>query len=73
MGRFADLIGTLADTFSIGPKGTRAKFDASGLTAERTITMPDASGTLKVTGHYDGGNASSVYTTAQHTFNGGSA
>lgn len=73
MGRFADLLGTLGTSFGIGPKGTRATLDASGLTAARTLAVPDASGTLQVAGHYDGGNASSVYTTGQHTFNGGGA
>lgn len=51
----------------------QATLDASGLTAARTLVVPDASGTLQVAGHYDGGNASSVYTTGQHTFNGGGA
>lgn len=50
-----------------------ATLDASGLTAPRTLTLPDASGTLLVNGRYDGGNASSVYTSAQHTFDGGDA
>ena len=73
MGRFADILGTLANGFRIGPKGAQGLADMSGLTADRTFTFPDASGTVQVSGHYDGGNASSVYTTGQHTFDGGSA
>ncbi|NBC34079.1 MAG: hypothetical protein GVY13_15505 [Alphaproteobacteria bacterium] len=38
------LIGTLAETFRIG-RG-KAVLDASGLTAERTLVLPDASGTI---------------------------
>lgn len=45
-GRFANLLGTLLDTFSIGPKGARATLDASGLTAERTYTAPDKTGVM---------------------------
>lgn len=36
---FGDLLGTLRNTFSVG----RAKFDASALTAARTIVLPDRS------------------------------
>ena len=49
MGRFADLLGTVKATFGIGPKGARATLDASGLTASRTHTLPDASGTVVLT------------------------
>lgn len=40
----SDLIGTLKNTFRI----KLATFDASGLTAARTFTLPDATGTLSV-------------------------
>lgn len=79
MGRFADILGTLGTSFGIGPKGSRAVLDASALSAARTHALPDKSGTLALTSdigasaHYDGGNATSVYTSAQHTFDGGSA
>lgn len=46
MGRFADILGTLADGFRIGPKGAQALADMSGLTADRTFAFPDASGTM---------------------------
>lgn len=72
-GLVQNLLATVCTTFGIGPKGARATLDASGLTSARTLNLPDASGTLLVNGHYDGGNASSVYTSAQHTFDGGSA
>lgn len=49
MGRFADLLGTVKTTFGIGPKGTRGTLDASGLTAMRTYTLPDAGGTVVLT------------------------
>lgn len=38
MGRFFDALGTVFPTFKVG----KAKFDASGLTAQRTFTLPDA-------------------------------
>lgn len=45
--------------------------DAAG---KLTITGSGGSGTAPaVSGHYDGGNAVSIYTLAQHTFNGGTA
>jgi len=46
MGRFADILGTLADGFRIGPKGAQALADMSGLTADRTFAFPDTSGTV---------------------------
>lgn len=42
MGLFLDLLGTLRDTLRI----KRATLDASGLTAARTYTLPDAAGTF---------------------------
>jgi hypothetical protein len=45
-GTWARLLGTLLSSFGIGTKGTRATLDASGLTSNRTLTLPDASGTL---------------------------
>lgn len=49
MGAFANLLGTVLTTFGIGPKGARATIDASAMTAQRTFTLPDASGTLATT------------------------
>lgn len=47
MGRFlGDLLGTISASFGIGPKGTRATLSASSLTANRTLALPDAAGTL---------------------------
>jgi hypothetical protein len=45
---WTDLLGTFSTTFRIG-KG-KAILDASGLTAARTFTLPDASGTLSLGG-----------------------
>lgn len=45
-GIVSDLIGTVRNTFRI----KRATFDASGLTAARTFTLPDTAGTLALTG-----------------------
>lgn len=50
MGWYPDILGTLATTFRVA----RATLDASSLTANRTLTLPDASGTLALTA----GNAS---------------
>ena len=41
-----DLLGTVFSTFKVG----QAKFDASGLTAQRVFVLPDASGTLSLGG-----------------------
>lgn len=46
MGVILDIIGTLRNTFRIN----KATFDAAGLTAARTFTLPDTSGTVKVSG-----------------------
>lgn len=47
MGAFhSALLGTLQPTFAIGAKAKQATFDASGLTANRTVTVPDIAGTL---------------------------
>lgn len=48
MGIWYDLIGTLSNTFRIGKN--KALFDASGLTAARTFTLPDSSGTISLGG-----------------------
>ena len=42
MGAFTDLLGTMKNTFKIG----KAKLDASGLSASRTLTVPDRTDTL---------------------------
>lgn len=49
MSRIADIIGTLRTSFSIGPKGANATFSASGITAARTLTLPNKTGTLACT------------------------
>ena len=46
MGLWSKLAGTMVSTFGIGPKATRATLDASALTAARTLTVPDKTGTL---------------------------
>lgn len=46
MGLWADLLGTLGSTFAVGAKATRATLTAASLTAARTFTLPDATGTL---------------------------
>lgn len=46
MGRFADLLGTVLTSFGIGPKGARATLSAAGLSADRTLTLPDKTGTV---------------------------
>jgi hypothetical protein len=45
MGRFSDLLGTIKTSFKIG----KANFVASGVTVARTLTVPDASGTIALT------------------------
>ena len=40
----SDLLKTLKSTFGIN----KATFDAGGLTAARTFTLPDAAGTVKL-------------------------
>jgi hypothetical protein len=42
MGRIADIIGTLATTFRVG----KATLDSSGLTVNRTLTLPDKSSVI---------------------------
>jgi hypothetical protein len=46
VGLISNLLATTSATFGIGPKGTRATLDASGLSAARTLTLPDRAGTL---------------------------
>jgi hypothetical protein len=48
MGRFADLMGTLASSFRFGQKPNTATLDWSALTAARTFKFPDKSDTLAV-------------------------
>lgn len=45
MAWFPDLVGTVRNTFRIG-KGGKATIDAGDLTAARTFTLPDETGTL---------------------------
>lgn len=47
MGFWSDLLGTTSSIFKIGK--AKASIDASGLTAARTITLPDRAGTLALT------------------------
>lgn len=44
-GSFADLFGTTKTSFKIGS----ATISATGLTAARTFTLPDATGTIALT------------------------
>ena len=46
--RWMDLVGTVKNSFKIGLN--KATVDASGLTAARTFTLPDSSGTLALSG-----------------------
>lgn len=57
MAVFADFIGTLRTTFRIA----KAAFDAAGLTAGRTFTLPDQSGTVRLTLSTDDGAAAKLY------------
>lgn len=45
-----------ADTLAIGPSATPAVFDASAMTAQRTFTLPNASGTVALTSDITGGD-----------------
>jgi hypothetical protein len=70
----SDLRGTVGDHFKMGS----ADLDASGLTAARTFTLPDAAGTIALTTDIptgtrfiDGGSASSTYTVDQILDGGG--
>ena len=49
MGWLPDILGTLATMFRVG----RATLDSSSLTANRTLSLPDASGTLALTAGND--------------------
>lgn len=65
MGFWSDLLGVLGNTFRIG---RRATFDASGLSAARTFTLPDATGTLVVgAGLPAGGTTGQVLTKTSGT------
>jgi hypothetical protein len=73
MATYSDLNGVTGNSFAVDD----ATLDASGLTAARTFTLPDASGTVALTSDLpdtpiDGGSASSVYLAAQ-SIDGGSA
>jgi len=46
---FHGFVGTLSRIFSLGKAGERATLDATSLTAERTYTFPDKSGTVALT------------------------
>lgn len=64
MGFWSNLIGTSETAFKIG-KG-KSTLDASGLTADRTHALPDAGGTLALTGP-----SFSVYMSATQTLTSG--
>lgn len=55
MGFWTDLLGTTSTSFKIGK--AKATFDASGLSAARTFTLPDAAGTLARTSDITGTNS----------------
>lgn len=55
-GSFADLFGTTKSSFKVG----KATFDASGLTAQRSITVPDKAGTLAMLSDITGGTSVAV-------------
>ena len=57
MSRWSDLLGTVESVFRIGLG--KATLDASALTAPRTLTLPDTSGTLALTSQLGGGGGSS--------------
>lgn len=63
-GRWLDLLGTILDTFGIGPKGARATLDASDLTANRTYALPDAGGTIALAGIPVSQQSGTTYTLA---------
>ena len=70
---YSDLNGVTVDSFAIDD----ATLDASDLTAARTFTLPDASGTIALTDDIptgtrfiDGGAPDSIYTVEQ-TLDGG--
>lgn len=56
----ADLIGTNSSTFRLGKPPTRATFDASGLTAPRTLTVQNVSGTLALTADVAAAQAAAI-------------
>ena len=56
----ADLIGTHSPVFRVGKAPTRAVFDASGLTAPRTLTVQDAAGTLALTADVAAAQAAAI-------------
>lgn len=58
MGFWSDLLGTSETAFRIGK--AKSKLDAGALTAARTHTLPDASGTLALTSQLSGANAGTV-------------
>lgn len=55
MGFWTDLLGTTSTSFKIGK--SKATLDASGLTAARTLTVPDKAGTLACTSDITGTNS----------------
>jgi hypothetical protein len=44
MGKIADIVGTMRSTFRVG----QVTLDSSGLTAARSIALPDEAGTLRI-------------------------
>jgi hypothetical protein len=63
--RFMDLLGTALGTFRIGLG--KSTLDASGITAPRTHTLPDLSGTLALVSQLGGGGGTPA-TTVTVTF-----
>jgi hypothetical protein len=64
--RWQDLLGTVSNTLRIGL--AKATLDASGLTAPRTHTLPNQSGTLALLSDISGGSGlsfSQVYAAQQ--------
>ena len=55
-GIIQNLLATVSASLGIGPKGARATLDASALTANRTVTLPDKAGTVAMTSDITGGD-----------------
>lgn len=60
-GVFTDLLGTVRNTFKLGPKASQLTLSSSALTAPRTISFPDAPGILALTSDLTGGSYTPWY------------